>query len=99
MPILRAWRHSLLAAILLLTLNPFATAQQSGSRLPSGPSIRSTEPSRHDSPAAPVPPEPKGNPILGVLLILGVVGLFIVIAWLFSRIGEKDVRRSDGTLD
>jgi hypothetical protein len=89
---LRAATRSLLVAVLLLIGVPLANAQTSGTKLPS----HTNETSR--GPAAGGEQLPAGNPFLGVLIIIGIIGFLIFVAWLFSRVGEGS-GRSDGTLN
>ena len=41
---------------------------------------------------------PAGNPDLGILIILGAIGFFIFLAWIFSRMGDDGGRGPDRTL-
>jgi hypothetical protein len=91
---LRVWSRGLFAAIPLLLLTPLVFAQSSGSKLPIHTSDRSTERTR-DGPDSRADREPAGNPILGVFIIAGVVGFLVLLAWLFSRVGEGNGRNSD----
>ena len=91
---LRVWSRGLFAAVLLLILTPLASAQVSGSKLPIHTSAPSTERTR-EGPDSHADSEPAGNPIIGVLLIAGVVGVLVLVAWLFSRVGEGNGRQTD----
>ena len=35
-------------------------------------------------------PAPHGDPLLGVLLIIGIIGVLILAAWVFSRVSDSD---------
>ncbi len=41
---------------------------------------------------------PAGSPELGILLIIGIVGLLIFMAWLVSRVGDDNSPNSDGSI-
>ena len=41
---------------------------------------------------------PAGDPELGLLIILGAIGFFILVAWIFSRTGDDGGRGPDRTL-
>ena len=41
---------------------------------------------------------PAGSPELGILIIIGVVGLLVLIAWIFSRIGDDSRSSGDSSL-
>ena len=41
---------------------------------------------------------PAGDPNLGMLIILGGIGFFIILAWIFSRMGDDGNRGPDRTL-
>lgn len=87
----RIWGWALLAAMLLLSHLPLASAQHHAP---------TTEPSRgesHDS-ASHAKPERVGDPLLGVLIIVGLVGLLVFMAWVISRVGEGRKPPSDNTL-
>jgi hypothetical protein len=87
---LRTWVLPLFAAMLLSLFSPFAFAQRNAGN------HRATDLSTVD---ASQPHEPAGSPEIGVLIIVGVIGLLIFIAWVFSRMGESGSRSSDGTLN
>ena len=40
---------------------------------------------------------PAGNPELGMLIILGAIGFFILLAWIFARMGDGG-KSADNTL-
>ena len=90
---LRAWSRGLVVAMLVMISSPHALAQRSATKLPS----RTTETTSDNTPRE--VRERVGDPILGVFIIVGVVGLLILIAWVFSRIGEGGSRQSDGTMN
>ena len=54
--------------------------------------------------AAGQPPAPAsdrgaaGDPMLGMLIILGAIGFFILLAWIFSRMGDDGGHGPDRTL-
>lgn len=56
--------------------------------------IAAAEPSRTSSPDR----APAGDPALGMLIILGGIGFFIILAWIFSRMGDDGGRGPDRTL-
>jgi hypothetical protein len=93
MLVLRAWSRGLVVAMLVMISSPYALAQRSATKLPT----QTTETTPSDTPRE--QRERVGDPILGVLIIVGVVGLLIFIAWVFSRIGEGGSRQSDGTMN
>lgn len=41
---------------------------------------------------------PSGDPDLGLLIIVGAIGFFILVAWIFSRTGDDGGRGPDRTL-
>lgn len=83
------WSRSLIVAMLLLISSQYVLAQKSETRLP----VQTTEATaKEGSPRA-------GSPELGVLIIIGVVGLLILIAWIYSRIGEGSGRQSDNGMN
>jgi hypothetical protein len=41
---------------------------------------------------------PAGDPMLGMVIILGAIAFFIVLAWIFSRMGDDGGRGPDRTL-
>ena len=41
---------------------------------------------------------PAGDPDLGLLIIVGAIGFFILVAWIFSRTGDDGGRGPDRTL-
>ena len=41
---------------------------------------------------------PAGDPMMGMLIILGGIAFFIVLAWIFSRMGDDGGRGPDRTL-
>jgi hypothetical protein len=43
-------------------------------------------------------PNPAGDADFGLLLILGLVALFVLIAWLISRMGDDGGRGPDHTM-
>jgi hypothetical protein len=96
---LRAWSRGLLAAMLLLILSPFALAQPSGTKSLPRTSAPTTEISHSEAPPPHEKREPSGNAFFGVLIIGGVIGLLVLVAWIFSRIGEGPSRQADNTLN
>ena len=42
--------------------------------------------------------QPAGSPEMGVLIIIGVVGFFVLVAWVFSRVGDDTSSPGDRTL-
>jgi len=90
---LRAWSRGLVVAMLVLISSPHAFAQRSATKLPSRTTETTSNNTQHEE------RERVGDPILGVLIIAGVVGLLIFIAWVYSRIGEGGSRHSDGTMN
>jgi hypothetical protein len=86
---LRTWGQSLLAAVLLLISSTYVLAERSTTKLGTTEITRSDTIRLH---------ERAGNPMLGVLIIIGLVGLLIFVAWIFSRVGEGNSRQS-GTLN
>src|SRR5580704_10233391 len=94
---IRTWSRCLLLAISLSITCPFALAQKSITKLPH----QSTETNRTDT-SSNTPQEAHqraGSPELGVLILVGVVGFLVLIAWVISRIGEGSGRQSDNTLN
>jgi UDP-N-acetylmuramyl pentapeptide phosphotransferase/UDP-N-acetylglucosamine-1-phosphate transferase len=83
----RTWMKALIAAMLLPLFSPFALAQRNADR------FRTTEASASQI------HERAGSPEMGVLIIIGVIGLLVFVAWVFSRIGEGKSRPADGTLN
>lgn len=75
------WSRGLLAATVLLHCSPAALAARATSNHPT----TELSQSQHR--------EPTGNPVLGVLIIIGLVALLIFVAWLFSRIGGDGSNR------
>lgn len=41
---------------------------------------------------------PAGSPEFGILIIIGVVGLLVLIAWIFSRAGDDSRSSGDSSL-
>lgn len=41
---------------------------------------------------------PAGDPTLGMIIILGAIVFFIILAWIFSRMGDDGGRGPDRTL-
>ena len=42
---------------------------------------------------------PAGDPELGLIIIVGIVGFLILVAWVFSRVGDDNASRgTDRTL-
>jgi hypothetical protein len=87
------WSRVLVVAIVMTISSPYMLAQSGGTKLPP----RTTEVSRGNTPRE--EHERAGSPELGVLIIIGVVGFLIFIAWVFSRVGEGGSRHSDGTMN
>lgn len=85
-----------IAVFLSALTSPAVLAQPSATRSP-----RTTEMSRGNSPADPPAPEREraGNPIMGVMIIILMVGFLVFVAWIFSRVGSGQSRSSDNTLD
>jgi len=72
--------RGLLAVVLLTAFAATAAAQShSGQSLPTAPSAER---------------EPAGSPEFGLLIILGAVAFLVLVAWLFTRVGDD--RRSGG---
>jgi hypothetical protein len=87
---LRTWGRGFLATSLFVIFSPLGQAVRGSSKL------RTTELSQHDA----VPEHiPAGNPMLGMLIIIGVVAFLVLLAWIFSRIGEGNSRQADSTLN
>jgi hypothetical protein len=83
---LSTWGRFLLGALLLLLISHYTFAERSAATLRStGITTSETSQSR----------EPAGSPELGVLIIAGIVGFLILVAWIFSRIGEGGSRHAD----
>jgi hypothetical protein len=87
---LRTWGLSFLAAFALLATHSYALAGRSTS------TIRTASITQRESITERVS---DGSPILGWLIIIGVVGFVIVVAWIFSRMGEGSNRQSDSSLN
>jgi hypothetical protein len=88
---LRTWSRALLVAILLTFFSLDALAQRDATK------SQSTQITRKDTTQ-----EERGNvgnPMLGVLIIIGVVGFLVFVAWVFSRVGHGGSRPSDGTMN
>jgi hypothetical protein len=83
---LRTWIKALFAAMLLSLSIPFAFAERNAGN------HRTTETTTVSTSQ---PHEPAGSPEIGVLIIIGVIGLLVFVAWVFSRIGEGNSRKSD----
>jgi hypothetical protein len=92
MSILRTWGRSLLLALSLLVIAPEAFAARHTSRSPT------TDVSRTDSPYT-AERQPAGSPEFGVIIIVGIVGFVVLLAWIFSRVGEGNSRAGDNTLN
>lgn len=57
------------------------------------------EPNRTADAASATERVPAGDPLLGVVLIIGIVAFFILVAWWFSRIsGSDDSRPADKSI-
>jgi hypothetical protein len=88
---LRTWSRALLLAFVILLFSPVVMAQSnSSSGQPVEPTSTST-PHRAEGGNS-------GYPMFGILIIAGVVGFFILIAWIISRVGEGNRRPSDNTM-
>ena len=88
------WGRILFAALALAAFSPSISAQhssaQAGRPTAQAPSrTRTTE--AGDQPRS-------GDPDLGMLIIVGAIGFFILVAWIFSRTGDDGGRGPDRTL-
>lgn len=90
MSALRTWVRCLLVSIFILIAAPHAIAERSATE------HQTTEIAPNNSLQE---REPAGNPLLGALVIVGIVGFLILVAWIFSRIGESNNRHSDSILN
>jgi hypothetical protein len=93
----RTWGWAVLAAALVLAHSPPASAQHVASK----PNALSTAPTRGEAPpsAAHEKPQRTGDPVLGVIIVVGLVGVVIFMAWVISRVGEGRKPPSDHTLE
>lgn len=87
------WTRALLAALVLTVL---ATAAQATSPRRTTAHTLPTGADRLQAVAE--EPPPPGSPELGILLIIGVVGLLIFMAWLVSRVSDDNSPRGDGSI-
>jgi hypothetical protein len=85
------WSRALLVAMLLTFFSLDALAQRDATKSQSSQITRkdTTQEERGNV----------GNPMLGVLIIIGVVGFLVFVAWVFSRVGQGGSRPSDGTMN
>ncbi|MCE9560555.1 MAG: hypothetical protein K8U57_00740 [Planctomycetes bacterium] len=79
--------RALLAALVLTCL---ATPASATTRATSH--SQTTEAIKHE---VAVEAPPTGSPELGILLIIGIVGVVILMAWLFSRVNDDSSTGSD----
>jgi hypothetical protein len=49
-------------------------------------------------PAAAVEQQPPASPEMGLLIIIGVVGFLVLVAWLIARVGDDNRNGGDHTL-
>jgi hypothetical protein len=80
------WGRILLASLALAVFTPYMPAQSN--RSPA--TTRQSEPATEATPA--------GDPEFGMLIIVGAIGFFILVAWIFSRTGDDGGRGPDRTL-
>jgi hypothetical protein len=93
----RTWTLGLLLAMLFSSTSPDVLAQRSTTNSPI-PTTEKSKSSLHND----IPREahqPAGSPELGVLIIIMLVGLLVLIAWVFTRVGEGSSRPSDNSLN
>jgi len=91
------WTRSLLAALLLLTVfvAPAVATPRSSSPLGRTTAVDRTQPTNRDSGED---QPPAGSPELGILLIIGIIGIFIFMVWLVSRVSDDSSPRGDGSI-
>ena len=87
MSTLITWGRTVFAALALAALVPYTSAfGQPSTSTSRTPTTEATE------------RVPAGDPILGVLIIVGIIGFLVVVAWIFSRAGDDGGRGPDRTL-
>jgi len=91
------WTRSLLATLLLLTvfIAPAVATARPSSPLSRTTEVDRTHPTNRD---AGEDQPPAGSPELGILLIIGIVGIFIFMVWLVSRVSDDSSPRGDGSI-
>ncbi len=89
------WTRALFAALALTLFAPTVTAENANP--PEKNTARSTSSSHSPGSGRSTAEEPHrtGSPEFGVLIIIGVVGFIILVAWLIARIGDDNRPRSD----
>ncbi len=89
---LSTWGRILLASLALAAFTPYISAQtgRSTTQTSTPTRTRTTEPTA-EQPRA-------GDPDLGMVIIVGCIGFFILVAWIFSRTGDDGSRGPDRTL-
>jgi hypothetical protein len=88
------YRHLLAAPALLLFAWPLTAIAQSSRRTHGSEST-------HIATATADAPDmlpPAGSPEFGILIIIGVVAVFVLVAWLFARVGGDGPEASDGSI-
>jgi hypothetical protein len=89
---LRTWGRILLVALMLFIAAPMTSAQQTASKTRTTDTTHTTETSAE-------PRQPAGSPEFGFLIIIGIVGFVILVAWIFSRAGEGGSRQGSHTMN
>ena len=87
--------------VFLMTITMFL-ATGSALALPISSRSPTTQSTTSASQGADTPPAEHvraGNPIMGVVIVIGVVAFLIFVAWIFSRISEGHGRTSDNSMN
>lgn len=86
------WGRILLASLALAAFTPYVFAQTKQ------PPTQSSVPARKQTTETASEQARAGDPDLGMVIIVGCIGFFILVAWVFSRIGDDGGRGPDRTL-
>lgn len=98
MLVFTTWARATLAAVALTLVGATCSVRAGAATSPVSTSPTAPAPRAVET----VPPAadhaPTGDPVLGVIIILGVIGMLIFFAWLFSRIGGDESQSSDKSI-
>jgi len=89
------WSRGLTAVLAWAMFAAEASANAAWPRVPTPPTAFAKSVSTQTTPPDSIPTEAAGSPELGVLIILGIVGTIVFLAWLFAHIGDNSGRNGD----
>ena len=94
MSTLITWGRILLASLALAAFTPYISAQTGRSTT----QTQTSTPARTRTTEATAEQPRAGDPDLGMVIIVGCIGFFVLVAWIFSRTGDDGSRGPDRTL-